>query len=147
MMLVRYVYFLCLVFFVSVCLHQSVYSQCTSPINAFPYAEGFELNNGNWTRSSTAHWQWGAIIPGGKSVITAAANGSKCWIVGGLSGATYSGGNSFLTSPCFDFTSLTNPEISFQVLSPMNYSESSMLNLGKMFLKIKLKLINLIMKK
>ena len=115
-MLVRYVYFLCLVFFVSVCLHQSVYSQCTSPINAFPYAEGFELNNGNWTRSSTAHWQWGAIIPGGKSVITAAANGSKCWIVGGLSGATYSGGNSFLTSPCFDFTSLTNPEISFQVL-------------------------------
>ena len=91
-------------------------AQCNNPLNSFPYNEGFELNNGNWTASTTTHWQWGSIVPGTKSVITSAATGTKCWIVGGLSGASYSGGNSYLTSPCFDFTSLTNPEISFHVI-------------------------------
>ena len=94
----------------------SAYAQCTNPLNTFPYNEGFELNNGNWTASTTIHWQWGTIVPGTKSIINTAATGSKCWIVGGLSGANYAGGNSYLTSPCFNFSSLSNPEISFNVL-------------------------------
>ena len=91
-------------------------AQCNAPINTFPYNENFELNNGNWTRSSATHWDWGSIVPGTKSVITAAGQGQKCWIVGGLSGANYSSGNSYLTSPCFDFSTLVNPEISLKVI-------------------------------
>jgi gliding motility-associated-like protein len=91
-------------------------AQCNAPINTFPYNENFELNNGNWTRSSATHWDWGSIVPGTKSIITAAGQGQKCWIVGGLSGANYSSGNSYLTSPCFDFSTLVNPEISLKVI-------------------------------
>lgn len=94
----------------------SVHAQCNNPLSSFPYNEGFELNNGNWTASTSIHWQWGSIAPNSKSIINAAATGTKCWIVGGLSGANYAGGNSYLTSPCFNLSSLTNPEISFNVL-------------------------------
>ena len=118
-----------LVLFISVCIlifHTFpviVNAQCNAPINSFPYNENFELNNGNWTRSSASHWDWGAIIPGGKTIITAAGQGQKCWIVGGFSGANYSSGNSYLTSPCFDFSTLVNPEISLKVIweSEFNY--------------------------
>jgi len=118
-----------LVLFISVCMlifhifPVIVNAQCTAPISTFPYNENFELNNGNWTRSSATHWDWGSIIPGGKTIITAAGQGQKCWIVGGFSGANYSSGNSYLTSPCFDFSSLVNPEISLKVIweSEFNY--------------------------
>ena len=94
----------------------AITAQCVNPINSFPYNENFEATNGNWLRSSTQHWDWGAIVPGGKSVITAAGGGQKCWIIGGFSGANYSSGTSNLKSPCFDFTSLVNPEITFKVI-------------------------------
>lgn len=94
---------------------QQLRSQCTSPIAVFPYSESFELSNGNWQPSSSVHWQWGTIVPGTKAVISAAGGGQKCWIVGGLSGANYSSGNSYLQSPCFDFTALANPEITLKV--------------------------------
>lgn len=91
-------------------------AQCNAPISTFPYNENFELNNGNWTRSSATHWDWGSIVPGTKSIITSAGQGQNCWIVGGLSGANYNSGNSYLTSPCFDFSTLVNPEISLKVI-------------------------------
>ena len=94
---------------------QSLYAQCATPISTFPYLENFESSNGNWTRSSSAHWEWGTIAPGAKNVITAAGGGQKCWIVGGLSGGSYNSGNSYLQSPCFNFSGLTNPEISLKI--------------------------------
>ena len=94
-------------------LQQAAYTQCTTPINSFPYNEDFELNDGNWTRSSASHWEWGQIVS--KPVITAAGGGSKCWVVGGFSGSQYNSGNSSLQSPCFDISSLSNPEISFKL--------------------------------
>jgi hypothetical protein len=50
---------------------QVVHAQCTTTINSFPYMEGFEANNGNWTPSSSAHWEWGT--PVGKVEITVLA--------------------------------------------------------------------------
>ena len=105
-------YFLC---FTGLCLHKQSSAQCTVPVNLFPYAEDFESTDGNWMRSSNIHWEWGAIVPGSKTVITAAGGGQKCWIVGGLSGSTYNSSSSFLQSPCFDFSTLINPEISFKI--------------------------------
>lgn len=77
--------------------------------------QSFETDQGGFTANNAGFWEWGAIVPGTKQVITAAANGQKCWIVGGLSGANYNQGTSYLISPCFNFTSLVNPEISMSV--------------------------------
>lgn len=100
------------------CSLQKANAQCASPINIFPYTEGFETTNGNWTTGGTASdWAWGTPA---KPVITGAATGSKCWIVGGLTGSAYNNGEaSWLQSPCFDFTGLQHPYISFAVFWEM----------------------------
>ncbi len=96
------------------CIHQHIHAQCATPISVFPYTEGFEATNGGWTTGGNASdWAWGSPA---KPVITAAANGTKCWIVGGLTGSSYNNGEaSWLQSPCFDLTSLQYPYISFNV--------------------------------
>ena len=90
-------------------------AQCSSAISSYPYSEGFELNNGGWTSGGTVgnDWAWGTP---NKPVISGAATGAKCWIVGGLTTSSYnSGERSWLQSPCFNFSSLTYPYISFKV--------------------------------
>lgn len=86
-------------------------SQC---VTTYPYGQDFELSNGNWTPGgSVSDWAWGTPT---KAVITGAAGGTKCWIVGGLSSTSYNlGESSFVQSPCFDFTSLQHPYISFNI--------------------------------
>ena len=100
------------------CFLQKATAQCATPINIFPYTEGFEATNGNWTTGGTASdWAWGTPT---KTTITGAATGSKCWIVGGLTGSAYNNGErSFLQSPCFDFTTVPHPYISFNVFWEM----------------------------
>ena len=107
------------IFYISMlfCLvgQQQVIAQCTTVINSFPYNEDFEAaNNGNWVSIPSSEWQCGTPTSS-KRVIQTAGGGNKSWIVGGLSGSSYSSGNSELRSPCFDFSSLVNPEISFKV--------------------------------
>lgn len=89
-------------------------AQCTNSISNFPYTENFESNNGNWlSGGSNSDWAYGTPS---KSIINTAASGTKCWITGGLTGNFYNNGeNSWLESPCFDFTTLVNPMISFSV--------------------------------
>ncbi|MFN8288301.1 MAG: gliding motility-associated C-terminal domain-containing protein [Chitinophagales bacterium] len=89
----------------------SAYSQC---VTTYPYSQDFELNNGNWTAGgSVSDWAWGTPT---KAVISQAASGTKCWIVGGLSNSSYNlGESSFVQSPCFDFTNLQHPYISFNI--------------------------------
>lgn len=87
---------------------------CGGTINAFPYNEGFEASDGSWTTGGTSSdWTWGTPS---KSVITGAGGGNRCWITGGLTGSSYNNGeNSWLMSPCFDLSSLQNPEIKFKI--------------------------------
>lgn len=96
------------------CISQKSIAQCATPISIFPYTEGFEATDGGWTAGGTASdWAWGSPS---KPVITGAATGAKCWIVGGLTGSSYNNAEaSFLQSPCFDFTGLQYPYISFSV--------------------------------
>lgn len=93
-------------------------AQCGTPISVFPYNEGFETSNGNWTTGGNfSDWAWGTPA---KAVINGAASGTKCWIVGGLTGSSYNDAEaSWLQSPCFDFTSLQYPYISFAVFWEM----------------------------
>jgi PKD repeat protein len=96
----------------------SSFGQCTGSITNFPYNEGFELTNGGWFSGGAGDdWAWGTPA---KPVINAAGGGTKCWVVGGLTGSGYTDGEaSWLQSPCFDFTNLQYPYIEFKVLWEM----------------------------
>ena len=98
----------------SFCFTKRTTAQCATPISTFPYTEGFETTNGGWTPGGTgSDWAWGTPV---KATINSAASGTKCWITGGLTSGPYSNGEaSWLQSPCFDFTSVAHPYISFAV--------------------------------
>ncbi|MBS1606371.1 MAG: T9SS type A sorting domain-containing protein, partial [Bacteroidetes bacterium] len=83
----------------------------TSPtITSYPYLEGFESSDGNWyTAGVNSSWQWGTPA---KTIISKAANGTKCWVTN-LSGNYNDNELSYLYSPCFDLTGLTQPVFSF----------------------------------
>lgn len=104
--------------FIFLCKAQSLNAQCGAPVSVFPYSEGFEINDGGWASGgSLSDWAWGAPA---KTVISSAATGTKCWNVGGLVGGRYNDGEaSWLQSPCFDFTGLQYPFISFNVFWEM----------------------------
>lgn len=91
-----------------------LYAQCALTISSFPYTEDFELTDGSWVAGgSNSDWAWGTPT---KATITNAGGGSKCWIIGGTSGNTYnSNQESYLETPCFDFSFITNPLIRFKV--------------------------------
>ena len=95
-------------------LNIALKAQCTAITNVAYYKEDFETNNGNWiNKGSASDWAWGTP---GKSLINKAGSGQKCWITGGLTNAAYnSGQRSWIESPCFDFTNLQYPYISFKV--------------------------------
>src|SRR5690349_7925095 len=78
---------------------------CIGTINSFPYLQDFEASNGGWVAGGTASdWAWGHPT---KPLSNAAASGLNCWITGGLTNSSYaSGENSWLMSPCFDFSTL-----------------------------------------
>ncbi len=86
-------------------------AQCNA---VFPYLEDFENGDGGWvTGGFASDWTWG--MPS-KVRIARAGSGSKCWITGGLANGSYNGGEkSWLQSPCFDFTTIQNPYISFLI--------------------------------
>lgn len=102
-----------LLFLILVCV-TNAFSQCITTISTFPYTQGFEANTGGWASGGTGNdWAWGTPS---KTFITSAGGGSKCWVIGGLTGSFYTNAErSYVTSPCFDFSSLTNPSISFKI--------------------------------
>ncbi|MBK7432556.1 MAG: T9SS type A sorting domain-containing protein [Chitinophagaceae bacterium] len=87
------------------------YNFHTSPvISSFPYLEGFEGNDGSWyTKGSNSSWQWGTPA---KTVINKAANGTKAWVTN-LAGNYANNELSYLYSPCFNLSGLTQPVLSF----------------------------------
>jgi gliding motility-associated-like protein len=88
---------------------------CNSVINSFPYNEGFEMNEGGWAPFGTSSdWIWAAPQ---KIIIGTAGEGNKCWTTGGTRTTGYTNGeNAWLLSPCFNFGTLVNPEISFKII-------------------------------
>ena len=89
------------------------WAQCGVMISAFPYSEGFETSAA-WTSGGIANdWAWGTPA---HPLINSAGGGSKCWCAGGLAGTFYNNNErSYLESPCFDFSALVNPRISFKI--------------------------------
>lgn len=98
--------------------YNTVIAQCTNPINNFPYLQNFETTDGAWFSGGTgSDWAWGTPS---KPVIQTAGSGSRCWIIGGLTGSSYTNGEaSWLQSPCFNFTNLRFPYISMKLFWEM----------------------------
>lgn len=79
-------------------------------ISTFPYIEDFESDGGNWvTHGKNSSWEWGAPS---STIINRAAEGSNCWTTN-ATGNYNDSEKAYLVSPCFDLSSLTNPELSF----------------------------------
>lgn len=91
-----------------------LHAQCSTTINTYPFTEDFESSDGGWVPGGvSSDWAWGTPS---KAVISAAASGSKCWITGGLNNSAYNNGeNSYLVSPCFDFSTLVHPKLTLSV--------------------------------
>lgn len=81
-------------------------------VAAFPYTEGFEANDGGWyAYGQNSSWAYGT--PAGTVIDTAAA-GTKAWVTN-LSGNYNISETSYLQSPCFDFSNLVDPDVSFDI--------------------------------
>jgi hypothetical protein len=87
----------------------------TTPIiTSYPYYEGFEGNNGYWYAGGVvSSWEWGAPA---KTIINKAANGTNAWVTS-LTGTYNNSELSYLYSPCFDLSAMTQPVFSFSHIS------------------------------
>ncbi|MFT3682380.1 MAG: gliding motility-associated C-terminal domain-containing protein [Ferruginibacter sp.] len=105
---------LILFIFPVLCAPEKPAAQCNTVISAFPFTEDFENSDGGWTVNGFASdWEWGTPS---KPVIKTAGSGVKCWVTGGLKGSSYNNGEaSWLQSPCFDFTGIQLPYLSFKI--------------------------------
>ena len=82
-------------------------------ITSFPYLQDFETNNGSWyTGGKNSSWQYGTPA---SIKINKAASGTKAWKT--TSTGFYNDKEfSYLYSPCFDVSGMTNPTLSFNVV-------------------------------
>jgi Secretion system C-terminal sorting domain len=82
-----------------------------------PYTQGFETWDGGWTAdqedSQGSSWAYGKP---NKAIISVAASGDNAWLTGGLDANYNNLEQSYLISPCFDFSALTeDPVFEFSV--------------------------------
>lgn len=83
-------------------------------VSIYPYVEDFENGENNWEIvGSQSTW---AIGEPNKNIIRNASSGEKAWVTGNIGIGQYNNDDtSFVKSPCFDLTSLSNPIISMDV--------------------------------
>lgn len=85
-------------------------------INSFPHLENFETNNGYWYTTATgSSWVYGTP---NSPKITRAASGSKAWKTN-LNGYYNDAELSYLYSPCYNLSGMTNPTLSFSLALDM----------------------------
>ncbi len=79
-------------------------------ITSFPYLQGFEIDNGYfYAKGTNSSWEWGSPA---NVVISKAANGANAWVTN-LAGNYKDNETSYLYSPCFNLSGLTQPMLSF----------------------------------
>ncbi len=80
-------------------------------VNSFPYFENFESGQGGWTiiNESFSSWQFGS--PAGPNINTPSVPGSVNSFMTNLTGNHNNSERGYVLSPCFDFSSLSAPEI------------------------------------
>ncbi|MBU1677230.1 hypothetical protein KKA85_15795, partial [bacterium] len=77
-----------------------------------PYDEDFEGSTGDWyPRGTNSSWAYGT--PAGAK-INSAASGTEAWITN-LTGDYNTGEDSWMESPCFDFTTFVSPTLDVNI--------------------------------
>jgi hypothetical protein len=87
-------------------------------ITTFPHIENFETNNGYW-RSSGINNSWEYGIPSANK-INKAASGTKAWKTN-LTGNYKNQAISYLYSPCYNISGMTNPTLSLNIALDLEY--------------------------
>jgi len=96
-------------------------------ISIYPYIENFENNDGTWFASGmNSSWQWG--IPN-DTVLTTAASGTHIWATN-LSGYHNLAEESYVTSPCFDLSAMTNPKLKMLIWYNETYPTYTQFNIS-----------------
>ncbi|MBK0403703.1 T9SS type A sorting domain-containing protein [Adhaeribacter sp. BT258] len=85
--------------------------QSAPVIASFPYTQNFDGGNGGWTAGGR-NSSWALGTPAA-TIINSAASGTNSWVTN-LTGKHNAYESSAVTSPCFNFTGLTNPGISMK---------------------------------
>ena len=81
-------------------------------ITSFPYLENFESSDGGWyTGGKKSSWEYGTPA---STKISGAASGSKAWKTS-LTANYNDLESSYLYSPCFDISGMTNPTLSVSI--------------------------------
>ena len=81
-------------------------------ITSFPYLQDFEAGNGSWySGGKNNSWEYGTPI---SPKINRAASGSKAWKTR-IAGYYNDEELSYLYSPCFNLSAMTNPALSFSL--------------------------------
>lgn len=81
-------------------------------IATFPYIEDFESGQGGWIADGqSSSWQFGQPS---NNLINTASSGVNAWVTN-LTGNYNNNENSFVVSPCYDFSSMPNPVIRFDI--------------------------------
>ncbi|MCH2044417.1 MAG: T9SS type A sorting domain-containing protein, partial [Saprospiraceae bacterium] len=84
-------------------------------ISSFPYNEDFENGQAGWTADNTTNGSWAFGTPL-KRTIFGAASGANAWTTGGLGQDFYNADEqSWVRSPCFDFSNVCDPKIEMDV--------------------------------
>ena len=84
-----------------------------SIVSTYPYVQSFESGS-DWTAGG-AESSWALGTPA-KSIIIGASHGNNAWVTGGLGLSPYNADEeSYLEGPCFDFSGLESPVISFDI--------------------------------
>lgn len=91
------------------------YVYSSPSIGSFPYLERFNTSNGNWFTDTLSYssWRWGTPE---KSVMNRSASEGKGWFTT-LNSVYKQNENSYLYSPCFNLSTLTQPVLSFSHIS------------------------------
>ncbi|HEY4797967.1 MAG TPA: hypothetical protein VII99_02715, partial [Bacteroidia bacterium] len=89
-----------------------IHAQC---INVYPHVEDFETGP-VWTSNqfyAANDWTWGTPA---HPIINSAGSGTKAWCIGTLTGSFYQfNEQSWVQSPCYNFTNLQYPHIWLKV--------------------------------
>lgn len=81
-------------------------------VSVFPYQENFDQNDGGWAAFGTnSTWQWGA--PAGPTINTPYSS-PNVWTTN-LTGVYLNNDQSYVLSPCFNFSSLNAPVIEMAI--------------------------------
>lgn len=88
-------------------------------ITGFPYRQSFESGNGGWTSGGlNSTWALGAPA---NTIIDTASDGTQAWVTS-LTGNYVSNEESWVQSPCLDFTNLSAPILELDAFWDIEFS-------------------------